>query len=421
MRPDDFPVLDHYRRIIFEDFEFATAPGARPVPVCATALDWRSGVWVRRWLWRQPAAPTFNLTDRDLYVSFHVPAELTCRLVLGWPLPPNVIDLCVEFKRAMNGRGWGLGPNLLAALLTHGLDAAPFADKPELQRLGARGGPYTPDERRRLLDYNALDVQAPADLLPWMLPGLDLPRALLRGRFMVEVARMEYSGIPVNEKELQTLADNWDGIRDALIRETDDEYGVWAGTTFKEARWEQWVREAGLPWPRLPSGRISLHRDVFKKMAERCPKVRPVHDLRNLLSQLRHFELPVGPDGRARCGLFTFSTITGRNAPAARDFLFAWPRWCRGLVQAPPGRALVNLDFAAEEYLIAGTLSGDPQILANNREGDAYVNLGKSLGLIPPDGDKNSHARERKVCKEIVLACNYGMGRRRWPRKSAGP
>src|SRR5262249_10916285 len=160
--------------------------------------------------------------------------------------------------------------------------------------------------------------------------------------------------------------------------ETNKSYGVWQGPTFKEARWEEWVTRRSLPWPRLKSGKLSLKGDTFDRMAERFPEVEPVRALRNLLSQLRYFELPVGPDGRTRCGSYTFGTITGRNAPEA-DFLFIWPKWCRGLIQAPPGRALIALDFSQQEYLIAGMLSGDPQILRDYRQGDVYIGLGKTL------------------------------------------
>jgi hypothetical protein len=408
--PDAFPELRRYRRVVFEDFEYAASSGDRPSPVCCTALDWRSGQLTRRWLWDEQAGPTFDLTAADLYVAYHAPAEVCCRLVLGWSLPANVLDLCVEYKRLMNGHGPGMGRGLVAALLSHGIDGADFVDKREMQMLAARGGPYTEGQRADLLAYNERDVRALEKLLPRMLPRIDLPRALLRGRYVVEVAKIEHHGIPVNEAELQTLADNWDALKESLVNETNRDYGVWQGQTFKEARWEEYVTSRRWPWPRLKSGRLSLHRDTFRRMAERFPEVEPVRALRGLLSQLRHFELPVGTDGRTRCGSYTFGTITGRNAPEAHDFIFSWPKWCRGLVQPPPGRVLVSLDFSQEEYLIAGTLSGDRKIVNDYRQGDVYVGLGKTLGLIPPGGDKGTHPKERHLCKAVVLACNYGMG-----------
>jgi hypothetical protein len=426
MTADNFPELARYRRVIFEDFEFSTAPGARPVPVCCTATDWRTGQTESRWLGGERPSP-INLTADDLYVSYYVPAELCCRLVLGWPLPTNVLDFCVEYKRLKNGKGEGMGRNLVAALLSHGIDAAPFVNKRDMQMLGARGGPYTDGERTALLAYNRQDVDALIKLFPRMLPRIDSPRALLRGRYMLEESKIQHNGIPIDVEGLQTLADNWEPLKGALIRDTDRSYGVWQGTTFKEARWEALVKARGWLWPPREDGRPSLHRDTFKRMAERYPEVEPIRSLRGLLSQFRHFELPIGPDGRARCNSDPFhrdrgedydesdsahalETITGRHARKAKDFIFSWPKWCRGLVCPPPGRALIHLDFSQQEYLITGTLSGDEGIVADYRQGDAYVGLGKSLGLIPPDGNERTHPAERKLCKVIVLAIGYGMG-----------
>jgi hypothetical protein len=323
---------------------------------------------VQRWLWDEPAEPPLQLGKDDLYVAYHAPAELCCRLVLGWSVPTNIVDLCVEFKRLRNGHERGdLGRSLVAALLANGIDAANFVDKREMQMLAARGGPYSEDQRRSLLEYNLRDVRALEALWPRMLSQIDLPRALLRGRYMGEVSRMEHNGAPVNQQELLTLADNWEALQGSLIDETNAHYGVWEGRTFKESRWEQYVTSRRLPWPRLASGKLSLHRDTFRRMGERFPEVEPVRALRGLLSQLRPFELPVGDDGSTRCGVHTFSTITGRNAPEARDFIFAWPKWCRGLIQPSAGRALVSLDYSQEEYLIAGTLSGDRKIIEDYR------------------------------------------------------
>jgi DNA polymerase I-like protein with 3'-5' exonuclease and polymerase domains len=41
--------------------------------------------------------------------------------------------------------------------------------------------------------------------------------------------------------------------------------------------------------------------------------------------------------------------------------------------------------------------------------------------LIPPDGTKESHPRERSLCKTIVLAVNYGMGAKSLARKIRKP
>ncbi len=66
-----------------------------------------------------------------------------------------------------------------------------------------RGGPYTTEERRALLDYCALDAAALVKLLPAMAPKIDLPRALLRGRSMAALARMEWAGVPIDVSTLE--------------------------------------------------------------------------------------------------------------------------------------------------------------------------------------------------------------------------
>ena len=83
-----------------------------------------------------------------------------------------------------------------------------------------------------------------------MLPRIDLPRALLRGRYMAAVARMERNGVPIDVSTLDLLRRNWSGIQDQLIAEIDADYGVYDGRAFKADRFAAWLARAGIPWPR---------------------------------------------------------------------------------------------------------------------------------------------------------------------------
>jgi hypothetical protein len=142
---------------------------------------------------------------------------------------------------------------------------------------------------------------------------------------------------------------------------------------------------------------------------------------RMMLEQLPDFNLPIGLDGRHRYENYAFGTITGRATPRAAGCLLLWPKWCRGLVRPSPGRALVSLDYAQQEYLISGVLSGDLGMVQDYRAGDVYMALVKSLGLIPPDGNKESHKQQRGLCKVVVLAASYGMGPESLARKIRRP
>ena len=84
---------------------------------------------------------------------------------------------------------------------------------------------WSESERHAILDYCQSDVDALAQLLPAMLPHIDLPRALLRGRYMAAEARMEFAGVPIDVAALGNIRSNWVAIQERLIRRIDKDYG----------------------------------------------------------------------------------------------------------------------------------------------------------------------------------------------------
>jgi hypothetical protein len=74
-----------------------------------------------------------------------------------------------------------------------------------------------------------------------MLPHIDLPRALLRGRYMAAAAAMEWNGTPVDVAGLAELREHWNVIQDDLIAAIDANYGVYEGRSFRAHLWERWL------------------------------------------------------------------------------------------------------------------------------------------------------------------------------------
>ncbi len=72
-----------------------------------------------------------------------------------------------------------------------------------------------------------------ASQLGKMLDKIDLPYALLRGRFMRAVASMEHRGIPLDAELLGRLREHWPSIQEQLIRRVDPNSEVYDGRTFK--------------------------------------------------------------------------------------------------------------------------------------------------------------------------------------------
>jgi hypothetical protein len=209
------------------DFEFTAPAGECPTPLCAVARELWSGRLVRLWLTeRAPAEPPADIGPDTLFVAFYASAELGCFLALGWPGPARILDLFAEFRCLTSGLAVPCGSGLLGALASFGLDGIDAAEKEDMRQLALRGGEYTEAERLALLGYCQRDVDALARLLPAMLPKIDLPRALLRGRYMAAAAHMERAGVPIDTDTLNRLRANWERIRARLIHIVNRDYGV---------------------------------------------------------------------------------------------------------------------------------------------------------------------------------------------------
>ncbi len=400
-----------FSRVWAVDFEFAVPPGGLPVPQCCVAREVNSDRLYR--LWFEPGQPPppcpYPTGTDDLIVAYMASAEIGCHLALGWPVPERVLDLHAEFRLQRSGLGAPCGFGLLGAMAYFGLDAMSQSEKKEMRDLVLRGGPHTPEEAVAILDYCQQDVDGTALLLKRMCSGLDLPRALLRGRYMAAVSRMEYTGTPIDFHTLSRLRVNWDGLKHRLIEAVDSAYGVYEGTVFKEDRFASWLGQQGIPWPRTLEGRLALDRNTFRQAARSHPAVAALAELRSTLSELRLNNLQVGDDGKNRTPLWAFGAKTGRNQPSNSRFIFGPSRWIRGLIKPKEGNAVAYIDWGQQEFGIAAALSKDSAMLAAYRTGDPYLAFAKQAGAAPADATKDSHRSIRDRYKQCILAIQYGQ------------
>jgi hypothetical protein len=219
--------LHRYRRVYLVDFEFTAGTGERPQPICCVVQEIHSGRTERHWLADgAPTAAPYDTGKDSLFVSYYASAELACHLALGWPMPERMLDLFAEFRCLTNGLPTDCGSSLLGALAHYGIDGLTATEKEQYRQLALRGGPFTKEEQAGLLDYCESDVLALSRLLAAMWAHIDLPRALLRGRYMAAAARMEWAGVPVDIEALGPLRQNWERIKHRLVAEVDRDYGV---------------------------------------------------------------------------------------------------------------------------------------------------------------------------------------------------
>lgn len=164
--------------------------------MCAREL--RSRREIRLWedeLWQFCAAP-FDTGPNSVMLAYAAQAELSCFLELGWPAPDNVIDLFAEHRVATNGIYLPLGNGLLGALAIRGLAHIDAGEKEGMRELVMSKTEYSEQDRVDILAYCVSDADGLEALLPTL--SIDLPFALLRGRFGAADARMERAGIPID-------------------------------------------------------------------------------------------------------------------------------------------------------------------------------------------------------------------------------
>jgi hypothetical protein len=392
------------------DFEFTAPPGERPEPICLVARELRSGRIVRLWRDEFGKYPPYPIGADSLFVAYYASAELGCHRALGWPMPARILDLFVEFRHRTNGGDTPAGRGLLGALAYFGLDHIGATEKHDMRALAMRGGPWTAEERAALLDYCQTDVDALARLLPAMAPHVDLPRALLRGRYMAAVSAMEHAGVPIDVAARDRLQQNWEPIQDWLIADIDAEYNVFDGRSFKQSRFEDYLARSGIPWARLDSGQLDLSDGAFRQAAKAYPSIAPLRELRGSLSEMRLSDLSVGHDGRNRALLSPFASRTGRNQPSNSKFIFGPSVWLRGLIKPEPGHGLAYIDWSQQEFGVAAALSGDLAMQAAYHSGDPYLTFAKQARAVPEDATKQSHEAQRELFKQCVLGVQYGMG-----------
>jgi hypothetical protein len=402
-------MLSTFHEIVLVDFEFEALQGGRPNPVCLVAWELRSGRKFRIWKDQFGPAPPYATGPGVLFVAYYASAELGCYRALGWRSPERILDLFIEFRNHTNGLPTPAGAGLLGALTYFGLDSMGASEKKELQKsigAGTWQGRFTQED---VLDYCEQDVAALQRLLLAMLPLIDKPRALLRGRYMWAAASMEYFGVPIDTLTLELLRQHWTAIQDQLIAEIDTDYHVFDGRTFKQERFARFLEERGIPWPHHEGGTLDLGDSTFRQMAKAHPEISPLRELRSALSELRLNDLSVGKDNRNRTILSAFRSRSGRNQPSNSKFIFGPSVWLRGLIQPPPGHGVAYVDWAQQEFGIAGALSGDTAMQEAYRSGDPYLTLAKQAKAVPANATKSSHRAERELFKQCVLGTQYGM------------
>lgn len=408
--------LNQFKTIVFFDFEFSARDGEPHQVWCVYWITLSNGCATSQGLWRNQIlelnAPPYPVDESTVFVAYMASAEINCHLSLGWELPKNVLDLYVENKNGQPRLANPVSYSLLHTLKQYKIPALDVETKNKLRGYFISKTSWTPGEKRVGIKYCASDVLPLPRLLAAMLPKFDINQALLRGRYMVDVATIEHRGIPVDAISYGKFLKKKSAIRSQLITEIGEPLGVYEDGIFKMKKFESFLaRNHILGWPRTASGALATDIDTFKNMKKLYPYP-AVQKLASLKQTLTAFsgekQLPIGKDGRLRTMESPFGTITGRHKNTKPD-IFMEPKVIRKFIKPAEGCAIASIDFSQQEYAIAAALSGDVKMQDAYASGDPYLAFGKQVGQLPENATAQTHKAERDIYKTLVLAMQYGM------------
>lgn len=336
--------------------------------------------------------PPYPTGPQALLVTIDAQDLLGLHLALDWRMPERIIDIAVEFRNLVNGTPAPAGHGFAGALVWFGLTATPAILR------GTDPGTV----RCKLHALRALFEK--------MTPTLDWGRALLRGRYLGAVARMETVGLPVDTGTLTPLTANWATIKPDLIKVIDRKIGVYRDSCFQPKAFSSFLKRRQIDWPRSPNGSLDLSDDVFRERARAHAELRSLKELRATLATFEPEKLAIGRDGRNRTPLRPFQSRTGRNQPSSKSWLLGSPAWTRNLIRPSVGKGLVWIDWAQQEFGIAAALSCDKAMQAAYHSGDPYLATAIKTNAAPADATRSSHGDIRGQYKACALGIQYGMG-----------
>ncbi len=254
----------------------------------------------------------------------------------------------------------------------------------------------------------------------------------LRADYAVATALMESKGYSIDYDATMNFSNSVKDIIFQMQGEVNAEFpsvGAFLPSvkgdkyTQKKKKIQAWVKAQNIEdWMQTDKGDISLsldafeehysHKDSQKIFGNRFVKfLRDRQSLNGFTANTTKKTLwsSVGRDKRVRPYFGIFRAQSGRSQPSATGYMLLKSSWMRVMLQPPKGKAMIAIDYGQQEFLLAGLLSQDQNMLDAYMSGDPYLYTAKLAKAVPQDATKESHSFMRDKFKSTVLGIQFGM------------
>jgi DNA polymerase-1 len=229
--------------------------------------------------------------------------------------------------------------------------------------------------------------------------------------------RMEWDGVPVSSERLSQLRQGL-GRAVALHRCTLIEAGLQNPDSSPQAL--RFLKQRGHGDRLTRNGRATTQDEVLQQIEPLDPIVTHLRRYRRYARMLADPLLAgrlIGSDGRLHPDHRHLAAGTGRSSCSSPNIV-GITKTFRPIVVAPPGRAIVELDYAQIEVGICAAEHHDAALIAAFNSGDVYAavaqqfyadQLSEEERLLPVFAFKQRRPELRDQIKTFVLAVLYNM------------
>ena len=423
---------DSFDRVLAVDSEFRYADSSKTIQeqvVCFVYKDIFTEDKFYFWEADKKGTHPHFEWENVLLVPFKADAEGHSWLSLLHGRPNNIWDTYAENARLYKTMRSGKGAlSLLNTAHGYGINETMTKDhKEEERKVVYENKTYTKEQRERILNYCLEDVELTEKVFLKQIADIEkknklktkedykreLWQIMFRGASQLNVALVERNGIPFDNRLVNEFNIYWPKVKRHLIEKYNktinvfDEYGVEKNNLFQEM-----IKRNGLfdKWPRtFKTGELVKDKKIIAKFTH-IKDIRIYQKIKYFINLTELSMFKPGADGRMRTPFHMFGTETGRCTASTSEFVFGGPGWVRNFIKPGWGNWCVYLDYSQQEVAIQGYLSGDKKLMEVYRNGDVYINTAKMIGLVPDYATKQSHPKERQICKILFLAQGYGAG-----------